>query len=56
VDELEAAVRSLLDAFARDARGLRASARADAESNFAPSAVVGELIDMIASVRAPGGR
>jgi glycosyltransferase involved in cell wall biosynthesis len=50
VDELEAAVRSLLDAVRADRRGLAATARANAEALFAPDRVMSELIEMIAAV------
>lgn len=50
VDSLEAAVRSLLEALDRDDAGLRAAARASAEQNFAPDAVVAQLVGIIASL------
>jgi glycosyltransferase involved in cell wall biosynthesis len=49
-DGLEAAVRSLLAAVESDGPALRAAARANAETQFAPSAVMAELIAMIESL------
>ena len=50
VDAFEAAVRDLLDAVRADRAGLAASARANAEREFAPSQVMSQLIDIIAAV------
>jgi glycosyltransferase involved in cell wall biosynthesis/GT2 family glycosyltransferase len=54
-DALEAAVRSLLRAVEDDEPGLRASARRNAEREFAPRIQVARLIELLASVsgRAP---
>ena len=49
VDGLESAVRSLLSAIERDEAVLRCAARANAEEHFAVSAVVSQLIDLIAA-------
>jgi glycosyltransferase involved in cell wall biosynthesis len=50
VDELEAAVRSLLAAMDEDASALRTAARANAERAFAVDRIVSELIDLVASL------
>jgi glycosyltransferase involved in cell wall biosynthesis len=49
VDGLEAAVRSLLEALESDDGSIRAGARANAEAQFSPAVVVGELIDHLAA-------
>jgi glycosyltransferase involved in cell wall biosynthesis len=49
VADLEAAVRSLLAAVDEDRAALAASARADAEANFSPSAIVADLIATLAT-------
>ena len=49
MDGFEAAVRSLLAAYDRDQETLRASARRNAEEQFAPDALVAQLIQKIAS-------
>lgn len=49
LDGLEAAVRSLLAAMEQDEPALRASARANAEAQFAVGGVVGALVETIAS-------
>jgi glycosyltransferase involved in cell wall biosynthesis len=49
VDGLEAAVRSLLAAAELDEATLRAAARANAEEQFAPSGVVAQLVEQLAS-------
>jgi glycosyltransferase involved in cell wall biosynthesis len=50
VDDLEAAVRSLLAAVEQDEPALRAAARANAERAFGVGVVVSQLIDLISSV------
>jgi glycosyltransferase involved in cell wall biosynthesis len=50
VDGLEAAVRSLLRSVEGDEAALRAAARANAEAEFAASAVIARLIELIASL------
>jgi glycosyltransferase involved in cell wall biosynthesis len=50
VGSLEQAVRSLLYAIDADEARLRASARANAEEQFAPPGVVAELIRALAAV------
>ena len=49
VDDLEAAVRSLLRALDEDEAALRASARANAEREFAPEPIVAGLVELIAA-------
>lgn len=51
VDELEAAVRSLLVDVGEDRDGLRRAARMDAEEHFAVETLMAHLVEMIASVR-----
>ena len=50
VDDLETAVRSLLDATERRGAELRVSARADAETHFAIDTVVAQLIEILREV------
>jgi glycosyltransferase involved in cell wall biosynthesis len=50
VDGFEAAVRSLLDGMNMDESVLRAAARRNAETQFAPAAVVAQLMNRLASV------
>ncbi|HEY6888081.1 MAG TPA: glycosyltransferase family 4 protein [Solirubrobacter sp.] len=53
VDALEAAVRSLLDEVGADRARLAATARANAEEQFAPRHVMAELIEMLGAAAAP---
>jgi len=50
VDSLETAVRSLLQAIEDDGPALRAAARANAETHFAPETVISQLTEVISSV------
>ena len=56
VDGLEAGVRSLLGATERDEPRLRATARANAEEQFAPQVVVPDLIRVLRSQTVRAGR
>lgn len=51
LDGLEKAVRSLLVEATRDRERLRATARADAESNFSPEVVVSQLVAILGAAR-----
>jgi glycosyltransferase involved in cell wall biosynthesis len=54
VDELEAAVRSLLAAMDEDAPALRVAARANAERVFAVDGIIAQLIELVASLSHDG--
>ncbi len=51
-DDFEAAVRSLLDAVETDEPTLRATARANAEEQFAPERIIAQLVEYLSSAAA----